>query len=172
MKRLLEESVIWQDIFNGAACLPFTCRTAWLVKLSEDSALLCTYSHMVPGTSPSKNLWILMMSSTTCKLPLLPRMDFQLLIKWQRWMEWDGTGMCWGGMMGMFWEKHWSLKWRARGSKDNQRRCGRCKWRRKAEVFVWRTRMPWIKWDGEWELKSVGELLLEWGKSGHPHLQG
>ena len=28
--------------------------------------------------------------------------------------------MCWGGMVGMFWEKCWSLKWRARGSEDNQ----------------------------------------------------
>ena len=35
-------------------------------------------------------------------------------------MEWDGTDMCCGGMMGMFWEKRWSLKWRARGSEDNQ----------------------------------------------------
>ena len=25
-------------------------------------------------------------------------------------------GMCWGEMMGMFWEKRWSLKWGARGS--------------------------------------------------------
>ena len=31
-------------------------------------------------------------------------------------MEWDGTGMCWGGMIGTSWEKHQSLKWRARGS--------------------------------------------------------
>ena len=23
---------------------------------------------------------------------------------WQSQMEWDGTDMCWGGMMSMFWE--------------------------------------------------------------------
>ena len=44
--------------------------------------------------------------------------------------EWDGTGMCWEGIMGMFWEKHWSLKWRARGSEDNQRKHGRHKCRK------------------------------------------
>ena len=70
--------------------------------------------------------------------------------------------MCWGEMMGMFWEMHWSLKWRERGSEDNQRRSGRCKWRRRARVVVWRRRMPWIERDGEWELDW---LLLEWGKS-------
>ena len=31
-------------------------------------------------------------------------------------------GMCWAGrMMGVIWEKHWSLKWNARGSKDDQK---------------------------------------------------
>ena len=30
-------------------------------------------------------------------------------------------------------------------------------------------RMPWIKWDGEWELDR---LLAKWGKSGQPRLQG
>ena len=29
--------------------------------------------------------------------------------------------------------------------------------------------MPWIERDEEWELER---LLLEWAKSGHPHLQG
>ena len=80
-------------------------------------------------------------------------------------MECDGTGMCWGGMMGMFWEKRWSLKWTGRGSKDNQRRHGRCKWRRRARVFVWRKRMPWVERDGEWELEK---LMLEWGTSAPP----
>ena len=28
-------------------------------------------------------------------------------------------------MMGMFWEKHWRLKWRTRGSEDDQIRHGR-----------------------------------------------
>ena len=70
--------------------------------------------------------------------------------RWQRWMEWDGTDMCWGGMMGEFWEKHWNLMWRARGSEDDQKRHGRCKWRRRARVLVWRRRMPWMKQDGEW----------------------
>ena len=50
--------------------------------------------------------------------------------------------MCWGGMTGLFWEKHWSLKWRARGSEDDQRRCGRRRWRRRARVLVWKKRMP------------------------------
>ena len=41
-----------------------------------------------------------------------------------------------------------SLKWRAKGSEDNQRRHGRCKWRRRARVLlVWTRRMPWIKQD-------------------------
>ena len=31
---------------------------------------------------------------------------------------------------------------KARGSKDTQRRYGRCKWRRRARVLVWRRRMP------------------------------
>ena len=74
-------------------------------------------------------------------------------------------------MMGMFWEKHWSLKWNARGSEDEQRRHGRCKWRRRARVLVLRRRMPWIEWDREWELE-LERLLLEWGKSGYPHLPG
>ena len=87
----------------------------------------------------------------------------------QRRMEWDGMDVCWGGMMGMFWEKHWGLKWRARGSEDNQGRSGRRSWRRTARVFVWSGRMPWIERDGQWELER---LLLEWGKSGHPHLRG
>ena len=69
--------------------------------------------------------------------------------------------MCWGGMIGMFWKKRLSLKWRARGSENNQRRCERRKWRRRARVLVWRRRMPWIEQDGEWELER---LLLEWGK--------
>ena len=68
----------------------------------------------------------------------------------------------------MFWEKHWSLKWTARGSEDDQRRCGRCKRRRRARVLVWR-RIPWIERDGEWELER---FLLEWGKSSHPRLWG
>ena len=29
--------------------------------------------------------------------------------------------MCWGGMMGMFWEKHGSLKWMAKGSEESKR---------------------------------------------------
>ena len=55
--------------------------------------------------------------------------------------------------MGMFWEERWSLKWRARGSKDDQRRCGKHKWRRRARVLVWRKRKPWIEQDGEWDLE-------------------
>ena len=67
-------------------------------------------------------------------------------------------GMCWGGMMGMFWEKRWSLKWRARGNKDDQKRSWRCKWRRRARVLVWRKRMPWIEQDGEF-----GEIAVKVG---------
>ena len=59
----------------------------------------------------------------------------------------------------MFWEKHWSLKWRAWGSEDDQKRRGRCKWRRRAIVLVWRRRIPRIKQDGEWELER---WLLGW----------
>ena len=66
-------------------------------------------------------------------------------------------------------ENNYSLKWRARGSEDGQRRRGRRKWRKRARVLVWRRRMPWIEQDGEWELEK---LLLEWGKSGHPRLRG
>jgi len=64
-------------------------------------------------------------------------------------------GMFWGGMIGTFWEKRWSLKWGARGSKDDQRRHGRRKWRRRARVLVCRKRTPWIKRDGEWELERL-----------------
>ena len=56
---------------------------------------------------------------------------------------------------GTFWEKHWSLKWGARGSEDDQRRRGRFKWRRRARALVWRKRTPWIEWDGEWELERL-----------------
>ena len=36
------------------------------------------------------------------------------------------------------------------------------------QVLVWRRRMPWwIERDGEWKFER---LLLEWDKSGHPHL--
>ena len=69
---------------------------------------------------------------------------------------------------GMFWEKRWSLKWRARGSEDDQKRRERRKWRRRARVLVWRRRMPWIERDGE----ELERLLLQWGKSGHPRLRG
>ena len=62
-----------------------------------------------------------------------------------------------------------SLKWRARGSEDDQRRRGRSKWRRRARVLVWRKRTQWIERDGEWELER---LLLKWGKSGQPRLRG
>ena len=72
------------------------------------------------------------------------------------------------GMMGMFWEKHWSLKWRARGNEDDQGRHGKCKWRRRAGVLVWRKRINWIKRDREWELER---LLPKCDKSCHPHLQ-
>ena len=44
--------------------------------------------------------------------------------------------------MGMFWENRWSLKWRARGSEDDQRRRERRKWRRRARVLVWRRKIP------------------------------
>ena len=33
----------------------------------------------------------------------------------------DGTGMCWGGMMGMFWEKRWSFNWRAREARTTKK---------------------------------------------------
>ena len=69
----------------------------------------------------------------------------------------------------MFWEKCWSLKWRARGSEDDQRWHGRLKWRRRARLLVWRQRMPWIKREGEWEFER---LLLEWSKSGHTRVAG
>ena len=39
-------------------------------------------------------------------------------------------------MIGMFWEKHWSLKWRERGSKNDRGRHGKCKCRRRAGVLV------------------------------------
>ena len=71
--------------------------------------------------------------------------------------------------MRMFWEKYWSLNWRARGSEDDRGRHGKCNWRRRARVLVWRRRMPWVERDGEWELER---LLLEWGKSSHPRLRG
>ena len=59
----------------------------------------------------------------------------------------------------------WSETW----SKDDQRRHGRCKWRSRARVLVWRKRMPWIEQGGEWELER---LLAKWGKSGHSCLRG
>ena len=31
----------------------------------------------------------------------------ETVVQMQRRMDWDGTGICWGGMMGMFWEKRW-----------------------------------------------------------------
>ena len=34
------------------------------------------------------------------------------------------------------------VKGNARGSEDDQRRRGRCKWRRRARVLVWGRRMP------------------------------
>ena len=60
---------------------------------------------------------------------------------WQREQELSRWSLRNAGM-GMFWEEYWSLKWRARGSEDDQRRRGRCKWRRRARVLVWRRRMP------------------------------
>ena len=61
----------------------------------------------------------------------------------------------WGGMIGTFWEKCCSLKWRARGSEEDQRRRGRCKWRRRARALVCRKRTPWIQRDGGWELERL-----------------
>ena len=63
---------------------------------------------------------------------------------------WEGTCMSWGGMMGMFWEKRWSLKWRARGSEDDWGSHGKCKWRRRAGVLVWRRRMASEMESGSW----------------------
>ena len=78
-------------------------------------------------------------------------------------MEWDGTGMCWGERMGMFWEKQWSLKWRVRGSEDDQRRCGRCKWRRRARVLLRRRKefkdaLNWARWS-----VGFGEIAVRMG---------
>ena len=89
--------------------------------------------------------------------------------RWPRRMEWDGTGMCWGEMMGMFWEKRWSLNWRARGSEVNQRRRGKHKWRRRARGLVWRMN-SWIERDGEWE--GVGEIAVRVGLIWPPPFTG
>ena len=73
------------------------------------------------------------------------------------------------GWWACFEKRNWNLKWRERGSEDDRGRHGKCKWRRRTGMLVWGRRMHWIKQDGEWELER---LLPEWGKFGHPHLQG
>ena len=50
----------------------------------------------------------------------------------------------------------------------DQRRSGRCKWRRGRVLMVWRRRIYALN-RVRWELERS---LLEWGKSSHPHLQG
>ena len=114
----------------------------------------------------TRSRYVLSMCFAKLKLSYLPiNMLYDFLKLAATRTEWSEmvTGMCWGGMMGMSWEKHWSLKWRARGSEDDQRRHGRCKWRRTAGVLVSRRRMSWIERDRELE-----RLLLEWGKYSHP----
>ena len=62
--------------------------------------------------------------------------------------EWSEMvrGMYWGGMMDTFWEKHWSFKWGARGSQHDQRRHGKCKWRRRARVLEKKDAMNQVRW--------------------------
>ena len=81
-------------------------------------------------------------------------------------LEWDGTGMCWGGMMGTFWEKRWSSKWRARGSEDDQRRRGRCG---EGEQECWFGEKG--RHESRWRVGSLQRLLVKWGKSSHPRLR-
>ena len=63
------------------------------------------------------------------------------------WSEMVHTGICWGVMMGMFWEKHWSLRWEdvEDASQEGEQEC----W------FGEEGCLAWIEWDGEWEFERL-----------------
>ena len=62
------------------------------------------------------------------------------------------------------WGLHWILKWVARESRDDHRRPGRSKWKRRQRRLVWRRRMPWIEQSGE---IKCDQLQKDWGESSH-----